>query len=60
MANSYPVYRGIRGDGNCFYRAFYCSYIEMALVNNYATHFLRLIFELVRTKSYFFTDFADP
>lgn len=46
----YPVYRKIRGDGNCFYRAFACGFIEMALTHHYATYYLRFLFEIYRTR----------
>lgn len=55
----FPVYRKIRGDGNCFYRAFICGYLEMALVNSYATYFLRLLFEFYRTRDSYLTDCQD-
>jgi len=32
-AQRYPVYLGVRGDGNCFYRALIVSYIASILGN---------------------------
>jgi hypothetical protein len=55
----YPVYRNIRGDGNCFYRAFICGFLEMALTADYATYFFRILFEFYRIRDHFNTDCTD-
>lgn len=55
----YPVYRMIRGDGNCFYRAFICGYLELALTSRNACYFFHLLFELYRVRQSFETDCKD-
>lgn len=42
-AKEFPVYRKIRGDGNCFYRAFNFSFLEMALTHKSSLYFLRFL-----------------
>ena len=32
LSKEIPVYRGVRGDGNCFYRAFAFQFLELSLV----------------------------
>ena len=34
LSKEIPVYRGVRGDGNCFYRAFAFQFLELSLVKN--------------------------
>ncbi len=29
---AFPFYRQVRGDGNCFYRAFIYAYLELVIV----------------------------
>jgi len=54
------VFREVRGDGNCFYRAFACGFLEMALRCRTACYFLRLLFEFLRIRGSFTTDCQQP
>ena len=43
MAKEFPVYRRVKGDGNCFYRAFNFSFLEMSLTHESSLYFLRFL-----------------
>lgn len=44
MAKEFSLYRKVKGDGNCFYRAFNFAFLEMALTHTSSLYFLRLLF----------------
>lgn len=58
--HEYPYFREIRGDGNCFYRAFICGFLEMSLHRPTAGYYLRLLFEFLRIRRDFVTDCSQP
>ena len=49
-AREFPVYRRIRGDGNCFYRAFNFGFLEMALSHKSSLYFLKFLAVMADTK----------